>query len=152
MLVHPDRCALPSAEGAFAAASQAVDLLKARAEELERQPLLEALAAEGGAGTLGGGGGATAGGGGAGAGGGDGALVRFVDAEELLQSVSGGAQARHVRQHEQLVSSAERAVLGGHRVSTTFRVRTLCHSQLSPRCPRCLHRVFGTRTGWRSAP
>lgn len=86
MRVHPDRCILPSAEGAFAAASQAVEILREQAEALLRAPPapLPAPAADGDQQAAGEGGAAGVG---AVEEADPGAVVRFVDAEELLQQV-----------------------------------------------------------------
>ncbi|KAL4855186.1 hypothetical protein ACK3TF_004177 [Chlorella vulgaris] len=78
ILVHPDRCALPLAKDAFAAASQAMQFVCERAEALE---------AGGDAGACSGSG-DEQGGAGFGTAAGDGtALIPFQDAEELLQQV-----------------------------------------------------------------
>lgn len=95
MLVHPDRCSLPEAEDAFAAVSQAMEILKDQADALLRGPPAPAGAAGlGGAQPEGNGGAAGAAEAGEAE---DGAVVRFVDVEELLQQVGGWPSAQFLR-------------------------------------------------------
>lgn len=89
MLVHPDRCPLPSAEDAFAAASQAMEILKEQAEALLRGPPPAPPAPGGVGGPMGSPGDE----GGCAAEAERGAVVRFVDVEELLQQVGGWGPA-----------------------------------------------------------
>ena len=77
MTVHPDRCPHPSAEDAFAAASQAMGVVTLAVERLQEGCEEEA-----------GGGGGAAGGTRGGAGeGGPGSLVPYYDAENLVEQL-----------------------------------------------------------------
>jgi hypothetical protein len=88
ILVHPDRCALPAAQDAFAAASQAIQVISERAEQLLREPGEQAGSGDAGSPSSDGSAAAAASArASGGAGGAAAALIPYQDAEELLRQV-----------------------------------------------------------------